>query len=87
MDDESTPISFEPMNDKSGTIIGIITTIPKPEHDRKYILVWKPKDLWYGKVRFSNATISMPDAKVVFLRKKYNLDTRVPKLYSAMKEV
>lgn len=50
--------------------------------DRSYIVCWKPTDTWYGKVRFQNASISMPEAKLNFLRKKYDLNDSVIKFWN-----
>lgn len=79
-------LQLEPLYGKNDAVVGMIATIPKPEHDRKYIVVWKPDDIWYGKVRFSNASLVMPDAKLVFLRKKFDLDSRLKAEYRQIKE-
>lgn len=79
-------LEYEPLYGKNDTIVGMIATIPKPEHDRKYIIVWKPDDIWYGKVRFSNASLTMPEAKLNFLREKFDLDSRLRAEYQRIKE-
>lgn len=78
MDDR---ITCEPLEDKTGCI-GVCFTILKPEHDRKYILVWKPGGKWYGKVRFPDASITMPEAKAIFLREKFGLDEYAERQYA-----
>lgn len=79
-------LELEPLYGKDDIVLGMIATIPKPEHDRKYIIVWKPNDIWYGKVRFSNASLAMPEAKLEFLRKKFDLDSRLKAEYQRIKE-
>lgn len=81
-----TDLEYEPLYGKNDAIVGMIATIPKPEHDRKYIIVWKPDNIWYGKVRFSNASLTMPEAKLNFLRERFDLDSRLKAEYQRIKE-
>lgn len=81
------PMTIEPLYGKDEVVIGAIATILKPEHDRKYVVVWKPGDKYYGKVRFTNASLSMPEGKLEFLRKKYELDRRLSEYYDTLVEV
>lgn len=79
-------LQFEPLYSKDDVVVGMIATIPKPEHDRNYIIVWKPTDIWYGKIRFTNASLTMPEAKLAFLRNKFDLDSKLKFEYQRIME-
>lgn len=70
---------FDFLTNYTGETQGVHVRISNGE--QSYIVCWKPNDTWYGKVRFQHASINMPEAKVNFLRKKYNLDDRVTEFW------